>query len=81
MRWQIIFPNIKLVDRITDTLKKRLRQVNRRLNEEGMRVLTVAVKKDAHQEAIYDMAQLTIPWDSVDEEEIAKPVKWQVGDY
>lgn len=79
MRWQIIFPNIKLVDRITDTLKKRLRQLNRRLNEEGMRVLTVAVKKDAHQEAIYDMAQLTIPWDSVDEEEIAKPVKWQVG--
>jgi Mg2+-importing ATPase len=31
------------------------------------------------QNLIYDMAQLTIPWDSVDEEEIAKPVKWQVG--
>jgi Mg2+-importing ATPase len=44
------------VQPLTDTLKKRLRQVNRRLNEEGMRVLTVAVKKDAHQEAIYSVA-------------------------
>lgn len=44
------------VQPLTDTLKKRLRQVNRRLNKEGMRVLTVAVKKDAHQEAIYSVA-------------------------
>ncbi|MDR2832717.1 MAG: magnesium-translocating P-type ATPase [Streptococcaceae bacterium] len=25
---------------------------------------------------IYDISQLTIPWDHVDEEELAKPVKW-----
>lgn len=31
------------------------------------------------QNLIYDMAQLTIPWDNVDQEELAKPVKWQVG--
>lgn len=26
---------------------------------------------------IYDMSQLSIPWDNVDEEDIARPVKWQ----
>lgn len=31
------------------------------------------------QNLIYDMTQLTIPWDNVDEEELAKPVKWQIG--
>lgn len=31
------------------------------------------------QNLVYDMAQLTIPWDNVDEEELAKPVKWQIG--
>lgn len=31
------------------------------------------------QNLIYDAAQLTIPWDNVDEEELAKPVKWQIG--
>lgn len=30
------------------------------------------------QNLIYDMAQLTIPWDNVDQEEIVSPVKWQV---
>ncbi|WP_461203259.1 magnesium-translocating P-type ATPase [Enterococcus sp. N342-3-1-2] len=30
------------------------------------------------QNLVYDMAQLTIPWDNVDQEELAKPVKWQV---
>lgn len=29
------------------------------------------------QNLIYDMAQLAIPWDHVDEEEIEKPVRWQ----
>lgn len=41
---------------LTTPLKKRLRQVNRRLNKEGMRVLTVAIKKDVHQDAIYSVA-------------------------
>ncbi len=31
------------------------------------------------QNLVYDMAQLTIPWDNVDKEELEKPVKWQVG--
>ncbi|MDH6364212.1 Mg2+-importing ATPase [Enterococcus sp. PF1-24] len=31
------------------------------------------------QNLIYDMTQLTIPWDSVDEEELLKPVKWQIN--
>ncbi|MHC5248016.1 magnesium-translocating P-type ATPase [Enterococcus sp. LJL120] len=30
------------------------------------------------QNLIYDMTQLTIPWDNVDEEELAKPVRWQI---
>lgn len=29
------------------------------------------------QNLIYDVSQLTIPWDNVDQEEIAVPVKWQ----
>lgn len=32
------------------------------------------------QNLIYDMAQLTIPWDNVDEEELVKPVRWEIGD-
>lgn len=31
------------------------------------------------QNLIYDVSQLTIPWDNVDEEEIEKPVKWSTG--
>ena len=31
------------------------------------------------QNLIYGIAQLTIPWDNVDEEELEKPVKWQIG--
>lgn len=30
------------------------------------------------QNLIYDLSQLTIPWDNVDEEAIKKPVKWDV---
>ncbi|WP_233278807.1 magnesium-translocating P-type ATPase [Floricoccus penangensis] len=30
------------------------------------------------QNLIYDMGQLTIPWDNVDKEELAKPVKWSI---
>lgn len=30
------------------------------------------------QNLIYDFAQLTIPWDNVDEEELAKPVRWAI---
>lgn len=32
------------------------------------------------QNLVYDMAQLTIPWDNVDEEELVKPVRWEIGD-
>jgi len=32
------------------------------------------------QNLIYDMAQLTIPWDNVDEEELVRPVRWEIGD-
>ncbi|BCA85983.1 magnesium-translocating P-type ATPase [Enterococcus saigonensis] len=32
------------------------------------------------QNLIYDMAQLTIPWDNVDEEELVKPVRWEISD-
>ena len=31
------------------------------------------------QNLIYGIAQLTIPWDAVDQSELAKPVKWQIG--
>lgn len=31
------------------------------------------------QNLVYDMAQLTMPWDNVDEEELSKPVKWHIG--
>lgn len=31
------------------------------------------------QNLIYDLSQLTIPWDNVDEEAIKKPVKWDVN--
>lgn len=30
------------------------------------------------QNLVYDMTQLTIPWDNVDEEELAQPVRWQI---
>lgn len=32
------------------------------------------------QNLVYDMAQLTIPWDNVDDEELVKPVRWEIGD-
>lgn len=32
------------------------------------------------QNLVYDMAQLTIPWDKVDDEELVKPVRWEIGD-
>lgn len=32
------------------------------------------------QNLIYDVAQLALPWDNVDEAEIAKPVTWQMHD-
>lgn len=31
------------------------------------------------QNLIYDMAQLTIPWDNVDEEELSRPVRWEIS--
>ncbi|TXW59700.1 magnesium-translocating P-type ATPase [Enterococcus gallinarum] len=38
---------------LTDELREKLREVNHRLNKQGMRVLTVAIKRDAHAEAVY----------------------------
>ena len=31
------------------------------------------------QNLIYDVAQLTIPWDNVDEEELLSPVRWETN--
>ena len=31
------------------------------------------------QNLIYDVAQLTIPWDRMDEEDLMKPAKWNTG--
>ncbi|HLQ40057.1 MAG TPA: magnesium-translocating P-type ATPase, partial [Tetragenococcus sp.] len=48
---------------LTDDLRQQLRQLNHRLNSEGMRVLTVATKKNVHQSAIYtvaDESQMTL---------------------
>ena len=48
---------------ITEALRNQMRQVNRRLNEQGMRVLTVATRQDAHSDAIYsitDEKEMTI---------------------
>ncbi len=41
---------------ITEDLRQQMRKVNRRLNEQGMRVLTVATRKDAHSDAVYSVA-------------------------
>ncbi|GAA3022839.1 magnesium-translocating P-type ATPase [Tetragenococcus solitarius] len=40
---------------LTDEIRKKLRRLNRKLNEQGMRVLTVATKMDAHNEAVYSV--------------------------
>lgn len=41
---------------LTQELREKMQEVNQRLNEEGMRVIAVAVKKDAHQDATYTVA-------------------------
>ncbi len=41
---------------LTEKLRVQMRKINRVLNEQGMRVLTVAVKRDAHREAVYSVA-------------------------
>lgn len=41
---------------ITEDLRQQMRKVNRRLNEQGMRVLTVATRKDVHSDAVYSVA-------------------------
>ncbi|MGM0199593.1 magnesium-translocating P-type ATPase [Enterococcus sp. DIV1314a] len=41
---------------ITEDLRQQMRKVNRRLNEQGMRVLTVATRQDAHSDAVYSVA-------------------------
>ncbi|MEO1770811.1 magnesium-translocating P-type ATPase [Enterococcus sp. 665A] len=37
----------------TKELHQELQQVNERMNRQGMRVITVAIKRDAHDEAVY----------------------------
>lgn len=44
------------VSELTEELRKQIRAVNVRMNEQGMRVITVAVRTDAHQEAVYSVA-------------------------
>ncbi|MGX7024392.1 magnesium-translocating P-type ATPase [Vagococcus hydrophili] len=41
---------------LTDELLKEMNQVNVKMNEQGMRVITVAYKRDVHNEAIYSLA-------------------------
>jgi len=41
---------------LTEDIREKLRQVNLRLNKQGMRVLTVAVKRDAHADAVYSVS-------------------------
>ncbi|WP_368259484.1 magnesium-translocating P-type ATPase [Enterococcus sp. 2201sp1_2201st1_C11_2201SCRN_220225] len=51
------------VQPLTAKLRQKMSQLNRQLNEAGMRVLAVAVKKDAHKDATYtveDEKELTL---------------------
>ena len=41
---------------LTDDLREQMRAINRELNARGMRVLAVAIKENAHREAIYSVA-------------------------
>ncbi|WP_321383072.1 magnesium-translocating P-type ATPase [uncultured Enterococcus sp.] len=48
---------------LTKELRQKMRDVNRKMNEQGMRVIAVAVKKDVHNEAVYstdDEADMTL---------------------
>ncbi|KAF1297669.1 magnesium-translocating P-type ATPase [Enterococcus sp. JM4C] len=38
---------------LTDELRQKMNQLNHQMNEQGMRVIAVAMKKDAHREAVY----------------------------
>ncbi|MBP1044909.1 magnesium-translocating P-type ATPase [Enterococcus sp. BWM-S5] len=38
---------------LTEELRQKMRDVNRKMNEQGMRVIAVALKKDVHNEAVY----------------------------
>lgn len=40
---------------LTDELRQKMRQVNVKMNEQGMRVIAVAYKQDVHSEAIYSV--------------------------
>ncbi|MEG0293899.1 magnesium-translocating P-type ATPase [Enterococcus sp.] len=44
------------VTSITEELREKMRNVNRRLNEQGMRVLTVATRLDVHDDAVYSIS-------------------------
>ncbi|WEV61199.1 magnesium-translocating P-type ATPase [Streptococcaceae bacterium ESL0729] len=41
---------------LTDKLKNQMRKLNTELNEKGMRVIAVAIKKDVHDNAVYSVA-------------------------
>ncbi|MEO2516263.1 magnesium-translocating P-type ATPase, partial [Enterococcus avium] len=38
---------------LTPEIRQQLQTVNEKMNRQGMRVITVAVRRDAHDEAIY----------------------------
>ncbi len=40
---------------LTDELRAQMKELSQKMNAQGMRVLTVAIKKDAHQEPIYSV--------------------------
>lgn len=41
---------------LTDELRATMSQVNRRMNEQGMRVIAVAIKRDVHTDATYSVS-------------------------
>ncbi|MBO0443660.1 magnesium-translocating P-type ATPase [Vagococcus fluvialis] len=41
---------------LTDELLNQMNDVNRKMNEQGMRVITVAYKRDVHDDATYEVA-------------------------
>lgn len=40
---------------LTEELRRKIHEINRKMNEAGMRVLTVSYKKNVHQSAIYSV--------------------------
>jgi len=44
------------VEPLTEDLRKQMKELSQKMNEQGMRVLTIAIKKDNHYEPVYSIA-------------------------